>query len=380
VKAEPGPGPSGQDAALFNVQPCRRDPVCWLVRERLGLSPLQAGLLFLLVYLGGNFGCAWLDGNAFPRPGLAVPFLGDRVGLVVYGFLVPVGMFLAMRFYSQVESAFERIYAHGLILAPLAEYNAFLRQLHRRYNSPGLHWLGLVIGLAAFGVLTWQNELAPGRQWLNLDAGVAGVAQAVLGLIAWYSAAVVVLKIAVTARALHRVFDWPVNVQPLHPDGCGGFRLFTDIAVTIALFTAVLGLAVVLFVMAGAVLHGAPASPRAVGITVALEALAPLAFFSFLYRAHVAMREARERVLRRVHELFQVPFGELGQRLEQGELDGEVAEEIIRLNQLHDVIQRLPVWPTNTQILAQVLVSVAVPLGLLILQMVLQPLLERAAK
>jgi hypothetical protein len=76
------------------------------------------------------------------------------------------------------------------------------------------------------------------------------------------------------------------------------------------------------------------------------------------------------------HELFPRPFLDLGGSLEQGELDGGVAEEIIRLNQLHDVIQRLPVWPTNTQILAQVLVSVAVPLGLLILQMVL----DRALK
>jgi len=38
------------------------------------------------------------------------------------------------------------------------------------------------------------------------------------------------------------------------------------------------------------------------------------------------------------------------------------------------VIRRLPVWPTNTQMMAQVLVSVAVPLALLAVQL----LLERA--
>lgn len=359
------------EAGVFNVQPCLGDPVCWLLKERWRLDSPRVGLLFFVVYLGGNFLAALIDRDAFPRPGLELPFTHDLVGLVLYGFLVPVGILLAFRFYGQIERAFETIYAQGLVEAPLAEYNAFLRQLHRRYNAPALHVAGLLIALGVFGLLTYRNEVHAGKAWLDLDAGAGGIVHFALGLVAWYSAAIVILKIAVTTRALYRLFDWPVNIQPLHPDGCGGFRLFTDVAVTIALFTAILGLAVVLFVLAGVILYHSRIAMGPVVATVGLEALSPLLFFAFLYRAHSAMAAAKRTMLSQIHSQFQTPFAALREGLQRGRLEGEVGGRIVELNDLYGVVQRLPVWPTNTEILFQVATSVAVPLALLGLQLLI---------
>jgi hypothetical protein len=356
----------------FDVQPCLRDPVFRLIKHKWRLSPGAAGVMFLLLYFGGNFLSSWVSGTAFPRPGLDLSFLGDRTALVLYPFLVPVATMLAMRFYNQVESASERIYTEGVVEVPLGEYNEFLTQLHRRYNSLVLHVGALASAMLVFGYLTCHNQFNQELGWSDLGTGVGAIYHLFLGLIAWYSAILVLQKVVVTAWAIHRVFDWPVHIQPLHPDGCGGFRLLTDIAVTIALFAATMGMAAVLVVLADSILFGRPLSTARMMVVVVLQTLTPLAFLTCLYRAHRVMKAAKETMLREIHEVFEDSFAALRGRLSRREMTREATEEALGLESLHGIVRGLPVWPTNTQMLTQVLLSIALPLGLLLLQVVLE--------
>jgi hypothetical protein len=50
---------------------------------------------------------------------------------------------------------------------------------------------------------------------------------------------------------------------------------------------------------------------------------------------------------------------------------------MMRLEAVHGFLRRLPVWPTNTQMLTQVFLSIALPLGLLLLQVVLEQFVLR---
>jgi hypothetical protein len=188
-----------------------------------------------------------------------------------------------------------------------------------------------------------------------------------MGLVVWYLAYLVVLKAGITAWGMQRVFDWPVNIQPFHADGCGGLRLLTDISVTFALLAALVALGVVLFISAGTPLFSVP-----VLTAVFLLALTPLVFAAGLYRAHRVMSDIQASLLRQINQQVQPLFQTLCGRLEQGDVGSEVTEEVLRLEALHGFARRLPIWPTNTQIVAQVLLSVALPLTLLILQLVLE--------
>ena len=46
--------------------------------------------------------------------------------------------------------------------------------------------------------------------------------------------------------------------------------------------------------------------------------------------------------------------------------------EALDLDELHSMARRMPVWPTNTQIVVQIGVSVALPLALLVAQVFLE--------
>jgi len=364
------PSTSGRD--VFNVQPCLRDPVFHLIKDRWRMSPFGAAVLFFLAYFGGNLLFTAVSGTALPREGLDLSFLEDTVGLVLYGFVLPVGAFVALRFYTQAESAFERMHAEGLVSAPLDEYNRFLAKLHRGYNSTWAHLAALFLGLVVFGYLvcySWSDDMA---SWLDWRMGPGAVYHLVVGLVAWYCVHIILLKIIVTAWAIQRIFDWPVNIQPLHPDGCSGLQFLAQMAVTIAIFMAVAGMGVVLIVFANTILFGRPASAEPVLLAVLMETLVPLVFFFCLYRAHRIMRSRKQALLRDAHERFQTHFLDLQEKLPQGEDIDRSADEVLRLKAVHDLLRGLPVWPTNTQMLTQVLVSVALPLGLLVLQVLLE--------
>ena len=71
------------------------------------------------------------------------------------------------------------------------------------------------------------------------------------------------------------------------------------------------------------------------------------------------------------------PFQVLQEQLRGGQVVHQSAEEIIRLETLQEWVWRLPVWPTDTRILAQLFLSIAFPLGLIFLQVVVEKMLGK---
>jgi hypothetical protein len=177
----------------------------------------------------------------------------------------------------------------------------------------------------------------------------------------------------VTARAMQAIFRWPIQLQPLHPDGCGGLKQLTDLSATLALFVSLLAMAITLFIYADrqrvASVHGVVG-----GLFIILT---PAVFFSCLLGAHRLMKETKAELLARINRLHQRPYAELTEGLAREELDAAAAEEALRLEALHASVQKMPVWPADTRTLAQVGLSVPVPLVLLALQLVAEQWLGR---
>lgn len=364
MNSDPASPQSG--GQLFNLSPCERDPVFRPLLHTRRATELPTALAFLVWYLGGNFLFAWIGGRALPTPGVDLPFVNDRTAWILYGILVPGGAYFAVRFYRQVGDTFERLYRDGVSRAPQSDYNRFLTRLHRTYNAAWVHSAGLALAAIVFGGMLYGNQVDGEVSWVDLDTGPASVFHVVFGLAAWYCTMVLFIKGVITGRALQQVFDLPVAIQPFHPDGCGGLRLCTDISVTMALFTGFAALAVVLFLGGGVPLFSFP-----VLIVVVLVALAPAVFGASLYSAHRVMRERRLALLKNVNVVADRRYRSVAAALESGELPGPAGEELQRLADLHDLATRHPVWPTNTQVVAQVTLSVAFPLALLLLQVLL---------
>ena len=112
---------------------------------------------------------------------------------------------------------------------------------------------------------------------------------------------------------------------------------------------------------------------------VALAGLTPLIFAGCLYSAHRVMNQARTAFLQRINEHVQPQYEILRKGLDQGDVADDAAAGVLRLDALHAFGRRLPVWPINTQVVMQVLVSVALPLALLGVQVLVSEVVESGA-
>jgi hypothetical protein len=347
---------------IYNLSPCLRDPVFHLLKDRWRLAPWQCGLLFLVLY-GALLPLALMDGNLYPRPGLDLSLFQDKVALVVYLLVVPVSAGLAMHFYTQVETSFERLFADRIVQATPEEYNRFLERLHLRYNSALCLLGGLVAAIAVYGWMIWDGEQDRRVAWNDLSAGAAAWYHLPIGLLVWYGAFTLCIKAIITAFAMRSIFRWPIELRPLHPDGCRGLKLLTDICVTLAAFLSLVALAVTLFISAGTPLFSLP-----VAVVLLFVLLTPTVFFTCLHGAHRVMKRAKDEALAQLDDMIERPYGELCAGMRERELDRDAAEEVLRVDSLHSFVRRWPVWPANTHITAQITLSVLLPLVLLALQ------------
>jgi hypothetical protein len=354
--------PSGSEG-LYNLRPCRRDPLFCLLKDRWQLAPLLCGLFFLLLCTMA-VPLALLDNTLLPRKGLDRALFQDRWMLQLCA-LIPVGAFLAMCFYRQVEVTFERLYTEGTVCAELAPYNGFLKRLDGDYNSTTL-LLGALLPALIIRVGVAHQVANDGLStWGDLSSGPSAWYAHLVAFCTNFVVFTLCLKAIVTARAMRAVFQWPVALHPMHPDGCAGLKRLTDISVTLALFLALVALSILIIT---------PVTSRPVtyvpGIVAWLFVIfTPLVFLSSLTEAHRVMRVAREEALQQVYEMVRAPHDQLRLGMKRGAIDPAVAQELFQLQSVYDFIQKQPVWPTNTQTLAQVVISVLLPVVILLVQL-----------
>lgn len=359
------------DGAVFDVRPCRSDPLCRLLKDRWNVSPLAAAILLISV-TALNI----LFDVALGRPLSRVTDLADpeaRLAAALYFILFPSTAYIAFRFYRQAETLFERLYRDGVISAPLDAYNRYLARLDRRYNSPlvavaTLEVVALLLGSGIAGA--WHEEYA-GR---GIVTPLRILSDVSLALVNFAILIPFLIRAVLTAFALRRVLHWPVVIQPTHPDGCGGLGTVTAISVTMAVFLTIASSMNAMFALSESSEPSGPNFGMMVGFAMAVS---PLIFLGVIYEAHRAMRRSREALLQQVDALARPHYQRLREGLAEGRLAPQEADDLARLDQVRALIHRFPTWPVNTEAAAQITLSVAVPLALVLLQIVLERIAGR---
>jgi hypothetical protein len=125
--------------------------------------------------------------------------------------------------------------------------------------------------------------MAPMTLWIIPVAA----AKAALFFLGWTA----IIQLGIAAQAIGRLLrSFPIHIQLLHPDGCGGLRVVGNLLSLVLCVAAVLGGAGLCIVLA---LHGtawAPAHrPEPYVLGGFYLVLLPLAFLHLLWRPHQLM-------------------------------------------------------------------------------------------
>ena len=324
-------------------------------------------------------------------------FEGPDVGILEDAILATLYVFLPLILFTagRVEEAMERLLAafprlldvDGQTAAEEAEaVRAGLRPGGRRRSV-----LIAVYGMAVLLVLIFQVLLpiafpSEVRPWTLMPERPLTFVVAVLwssflfcGLLApicWF----IVETALLVFPTLHRYGKArQLLVIPVAPDGQGGMAVVAEFALAL---TLVPGSAVVFGLLWG-LLFGVD-HVLFIGFSLYLAFLSAT-FFLPLLSVHRAMKEAKERELARLGELFRVEYSRLPTSEEiaaRGDsvLDADLSKRVALMAQVEDLYRRaeeMPVWPFNFETLRRFLGLTVAPAMLFLFQLVTENAITR---
>jgi hypothetical protein len=293
-------------------------------------------------------------------------------------FLFPFVVSLTLKYYLEIPILFE------LLLQKTDQSHKHLDEfytwLDRRFNS---YWvssaaLALTIGLnmiyfyQIFQHQEFTDWITSGKLLGFLSTRGRGLTT--VGLYAALIQTVLVYWIlnllwrgAILAWGLHELFNkrnYPVKIQPLHPDHCCGLRKIGDVAMLLNLTLFDLGIYISLKVIDKIVIQNSSLGED-IGNPIMLGGyliIAPLLFFFPLGAAHRQLNDAKERFLEPVNQKCERLFSELADVT----LDDKGFTAVQAFSALDTAITRLhkeiPVWPFDFRSLQAFAGTIVIPI------------------
>jgi hypothetical protein len=354
-----------------------------------GISPVALGIAFFLcVSLTLSI---WASLSETPQADPRyVSFFENISWSISMIFLFPVVVALTLRYYREIPNLFAfllRETAESPEHQPgVSEYYAWL---DRRFNSywvtGGALAVTVILNLVYFYQILEHQDFP---DWITNGELFSFASTKARGLtfIGSYAALIQVVLIywvlnllwrgAVLAWGLHEFFNrrnFPIGIEPLHPDRCCGLRKIGDVAMLLNLTLFLLGIYISLKVVDKIVIQDSPLGAD-IGNPIMLGGylmLAPLLFFFPLGAAHRRMNEARQRFLTPISQRCE---GLLSELVNAG-LDEKGLTAVQTFSELDGARSRLrkeiPVWPFDFRSLQAFFATIVIPIVPIVLPFVI---------
>jgi hypothetical protein len=298
--------------------------------------------------------------------------------VLVIGFISAIVPFL--RWQSRIPVTFQwllethRMSSRGAKLKE--EYLKYLEEYQQTLLTSKLRYSFVIL----FCLLVIAFNLIAGTPQLILYYISGGLQQELIyafglftvwifGFLLWaYLSGLAAWLVFVTGRQISRLSEhFDINIQPSHPDGCGGLKLLGDFCFSMTLPIVLGGVVLALFGIGGIVLKGIHIGsidfreimPQTIlfadiGLFVAFLPLIMFAFFSPLWNIHRVMVECR----RKAEDEFSSQVIRLEQQIRSYVEEDKVWEKARIAKERLEILQAVnpnktgyPVWPFRKTIL-----------------------------
>ena len=351
-----------------------------------GVSPLGLGVGFLLTVSLSLVWWAYESESPAEAvcPGLSaskdfVSFFENISWSISIVFLFPLVVALTLKYYREIPKLFAFLAGRTEDRESGSGLRDFHGWLDRRFNSYWVTGATALISLA-LNVYYFKQilESQPCKGWMTSGEIFAsttssggltpiGLYAGVIQFVLIYWVLNLVWRGAVLAWGLHAFFNtrnFPVRIEPRHPDRCCGLSKIGDVAMLLNLTLFLLGIYLSLKVIDKIVIQGSPLSID-IGNPVMLGSyliVAPLLFFFPLGAAHRQMSAARDRFLEPLRHRLETLMGDLAETTldERGRTAVETFSALDReITRLHRAI---PVWPFDFRSLRAFAGTIVIPI------------------
>lgn len=240
--------------------------------------------------------------------------------------------------------------------------DAQIARLTRPLGRSLWFWLALLAGLLESAYIVYQlTHTTP--SWQNLNPLLIAAVVPLRFLVFYAVIFILVREIGALLGVNRFMRIFPVEISPMHPDKAGGLRVLGRYVLARGVILGLVGL-----------LFGMNLLRTQLGLEVisgefylemAIYALAaPTIFIVPLWRAHVLMVDAREKIMLQVAQKFEQRYysslAEIGSDSGTEQHLGEIGA----LQKLYEIAEQAPIWPLNLAIVSQFSAAVLVPVFL----------------
>lgn len=317
---------------------------------------------------------AWIEGN-FINPELDLDLIHDYLHLSWIPLGIPLMFMLLSSYFRLLPKVILRICLNDVVALNNANYSEFVTFANKLYNSKKLFFIPLAVGALFAGInALFFQILFDGNTWQANEQSawygtVAGCLDKIFVGVLIFFVATISLRLWTTFKILRKFFEYPTNIQPLHPDNCGGLAPLGTLSISLNIGVFFFGfvLIAVYYVMMSNYSAGSGAElatvilPIVIG-TVMYPLLSTIVVFLPLYSTHRIMKEARYRFL----DDLSMQHSKLVRKIQTAVSNGNLTEEddyqqMAMLQELHETARKMPVMPFDFRTVTTFATSIIAP-------------------
>ncbi|PSB25655.1 hypothetical protein [Stenomitos frigidus] len=336
----------------------RSDPFAYLLIEKLRFFPLVGGLWSIAIATGFYLLIAWVSHTLWSKPG-TVGLLQDWVPWIAAVLINPVVVGYYLWSFHAIDRVIQDLKTSKVVEIEQADIERVTSTLyHKKWR------IFLALGSAvAFSVVVFVTQPSLKKSWTG-SGFLPNLGITAATFIVVYMGSMLVLNLITNIRILHGILRRKrLNVNPLHPDRCGGLRPLSHYSLKTAYLIAIIGIWVGV-IGYQTITQGNSQNYWFAGLIFLLYiSLSIACFFGPLVTAHKGMEQAKEVLLHEIAQQFQADYTQIRNSLtEEAEPLKKRTEKIRELRAVYTLTDEFPIWPFDTQTFRRYLLTAPTPL------------------
>ncbi|GJM11699.1 MAG: hypothetical protein DHS20C12_01020 [Pseudohongiella sp.] len=322
------------------------------IRSRLYAVSLAAMLSFSAALVAGFEGSLLNDS-------LNLDLVHDYGWWNQYLLAFPTLIFIVGAYFGAFPRTLRQLTDSGVLQASNDDWKKVRRFTKAKLTNTSFVLLPYVAGIAAAALTS--NVLLSSGAWYDSDQYVAGYLIPIHAFFLYYFMTYLSLRLYASYLILRMLFNFSVNIQPFHVDGCGGLGSLKAQSENLYWGVIVFGVIAALAVITNTFIYNVDLfSIYNFLLILAYVILSSVAFFLPLYALTNCMRDAKENLLVSIRQRYAA--------LKQNhcaadeELSDEHIEDLRALKSLQRTARSMQVWPFNTSSLVLFACANATPL------------------
>lgn len=302
---------------------------------------------------------------------LAIDMVHDYGYMVMYLLLLPFFIFFIPFYLRGLGKVLDQLRAGGTLIISDSRYGEAIDYSNRLFNSSAVTWLPYVLTFLLSSANLYNFLVAADNSWFYLslmDGPLSAVIVAIPTILFYLFFFLLAVRVGATFLVINRVLDGNLDVQPLHPDNCGGLSPLGEFAMKISWAGIGVGLPIMILVYVN-YSNNIPNYQvyNALNIGTYLMAMVTL-FFMPLLGARKSMMRSKNEELRMINNRFQVERRNILARMNSGTNEHLHTANLEELIKLYEVAKAMPVYPFNTKNVVRFLGGTLWPILLLLVQ------------